>query len=184
MLSPARAVLFSWTTLALAGCAIPLPTQKLEVLVQADDPAWNGPLACKAANSFGEWPFTAPGPLFLRASTSPLRISCSLPAGALVEESIISSRSSDVTRESARKGASTGAKVGGGVGAVLGVAAAPLMGPAFAVLLVAGGALRGAEIGGVLAAASAGPSVAYPSPIVLHIKMLAPEPGAQPAVPQ
>jgi hypothetical protein len=58
------------------------------------------------------------------------------------------------------------------------------MGPVFAVLLVVGGALRGAEIGGVVGAASSGRNAVYPSPIVLHIKPAAPESEPQPTSPK
>jgi hypothetical protein len=54
----------------------------------------------------------------------------------------------------------------------------------FAVLLVVGGALRGAEIGGVVGAASSGRNAVYPSPIVLHIKPAAPESEPQPTSPK
>jgi hypothetical protein len=175
-------LLVTCAAIASADCAnIALPTQRLDVLVEAQDPAWSGPLSCKAANNLGEWPFTAPGPVFLRASTSPLHVSCSLPAGAAAQESITSAGTVDATREGGRKGASAGAKVGIGAGAVLGVAAAPVMGPVFAVLLVVGGAMRGAEIGGFVGAASSGKTAAYPSPIVLHIKPAAPESASEPA---
>ena len=74
------------------------------------------------------------------------------------------------SQDPVRKGASTGAKVGAGAGAALGVAAAPVMGPTFAVLMVVGGALRGAEVGGIVGAVTADDIVEYPSPIVIRIK--------------
>lgn len=159
----------------LTAAAAPPPLQTLAVQVEADDPAWRGPLACTAANAAGEWPFTAPGPLTVRPSATPLRIACDLPAGASAEPSVTSSQAGRSVGDSARHGAATGAKVGGGAGAALGIAAAPVMGPAFAVLLVVGGAMRGAEIGSMVGAStSTGPSWAYPGMIVLHVRAAAP----------
>jgi hypothetical protein len=47
------------------------------------------------------------------------------------------------------------------------------MGPAFAALLALGSVLKGAEIGGIVGAVSAGDVVAYPSPIVVRIERAA-----------
>lgn len=177
----ARAALLACATSALLGCVSTPSTQTLEVTVEADDPAWSGPLPCKATNPSGEWPFTAPGSVTVRRSFSPLRVSCTLPAGASAEPSVTPSRASGAARERAREGASTGAKAGGGAGAAAGVAAAPVMGPAFALLLVVGGALRGAEIGGLVGAVSSDAAWEYPSSIILRIKAAAarPETGRQ-----
>lgn len=176
----ARAVLLACATSALLGCASTPSMQTLEVLVQADAPAWSGPLPCKAANASGEWQFDAPGLVTVRTSVSPLRVACTLPAGASAEPSVTPSRASSVTREGAREGASAGAKVGGGVGAAAGIAAAPVIGPAVALLLVVGGAIRGAEIGGLVGAVSSGDGWEYPSPITLRIGAAAPAAEAQP----
>lgn len=170
----ARAALLACATAALLGCATVLSTQTLEVTLEADDPAWSGPLACKAANGSGEWQFTAPGSVTVRPSFSPLRVSCTVPAGASVEPSVTRSRASGAARERVRDGASTGAKVGGGAGAAVGIAAVPIMGPAFAVLLAVGGALRGAEIGGLVGTVTSDAAWEYPSPIILRIKAAAP----------
>lgn len=143
--------------------------QAIEVRVEADDPAWGGPLECQASNSFGSWQFAAPGIVTVQSSTSPLHITCKAPAGA-AEPSATAPSAREASRESARKGATTGAKVGAGAGAALGVAAVPIMGPAFAVLLAMGSAFRGAEIGGMVGAVTAGDAVRYPSPIVVQIK--------------
>lgn len=176
----ARAALLAYAASALLGCASTQSTQTLEVLVQADAPAWSGPLPCKAANPSGEWQFDAPGAVTVRTSVSPLRVACTLPGGASSEPSVISARAGSATREGAREGASAGAKVGGGVGAAAGIAAAPVMGPAFALLLVVGSAIRGAEIGGLVGAVSSGGGWEYPSPITLRIKAAAPAAEAQP----
>lgn len=171
------AALLACATSALLGCVSTPSTQTLEVTVEADDPAWSGPLSCKATNPSGEWPFTAPGAVTVRPSFSPLRVSCTLPAGASAEPSVTPSRASGAARERAREGASTGAKVGGGGGAAAGIAAAPVMGPAFALLLVVGGALRGAEIGALVGAVSSDAAWEYPSSIILRIKSAAPRAG-------
>ncbi len=175
-----RAALLACAASALLGCASTPSMQTLQVLVQADDPAWRGPLPCQAANASGEWQFTAPGPVTVWTSFSPLRVACTLPAGASAEPSVTPSRPSSATREGGREGASAGAKAGGGAGAAAGTAAAPVMGPAFALLLVVGGALRGAEIGGLAGAVSSGGGWEYPSPITLRIKAAAPASGAPP----
>lgn len=171
-----RAALLACATSTLLGCASTPSTQALEVTVEADDPAWSGPLPCKATNPSGQWPFTAPGTVTVRRSFSPLRVSCTLPAGASAEPSVTPSRANAAGGERAREGASTGAKVGGGAGAVAGIAAAPLMGPGFALLLVVGGALRGAEIGGLVGAVSSDAAWEYPSSITLRIRAAAPRP--------
>jgi Protein of unknown function (DUF2846) len=146
------------------------PMQAVEVRVEADDPAWGGALDCRASNSFGTWPFAAPGTVDVAASTSPLQIMCKLPAGAVGASGATTGSDSVASQEGVRKGSGTGAKVGAGAGVALGVAAAPVMGPAFAALLAVGVALKGAEIGGIVGAVTAGDLVAYPSPIVVRIK--------------
>lgn len=149
-------------------------TQDLEVRVAADDPGWRGPLKCQASNSFGRWPFMAPGTVTVEPSASPLKITCLAPEGAAVAAIDAVPVLQPTPRDSARQGAAKGAKVGAGVGAALGMAAAPVMGPAFAVLLGLGGAFRGAEIGGVVGAVASGDRVAYPNPIEVHIQRIAP----------
>lgn len=175
----ARAALVACATSALLGCASTPVTQTLEVLVETNDPAWSGSIPCKAANASGEWQFNAPGPATVRTSASPLHVACTLPAGAWAEPSVTSARASSATREGARQGASAGAKIGGGAGAAAGIAAAPVMGPAFALLLVVGSAIRGAEIGGLVGAVSSGGGWEYPSPITLRIKAAAPAADGQ-----
>lgn len=44
------------------------------------------------------------------------------------------------------------------------------MGGAFAVLIVAGAAMKGGEIGGLVGALGGGAQPRYPSPVVLHIR--------------
>lgn len=145
-------------------------TQDLEVRVAAEDPAWRGPLKCQASNSFGSWPFMAPGTVTVEPSASLLKITCQAPDGAAMAAMAAAPVQQPALRDSARQGAATGAKVGAGVGVALGVAAVPVMGPAFAVLLGLGGALRGAEIGGVVGAVASDNRMAYPNPIEVHIK--------------
>lgn len=161
----------------LSGCATrALPvSQAIEVRVEADDPAWGGPLQCQAANPAGRWQFAAPGTVTVQPSTSPLEITCKTPAGATADASTTAPDKSSGWRESARRGASAGAKVGAGAGVALGVAAAPVMGQAFAVVLAVGSVFKGAEIGGAVGAVTAGNTVAYPSPIVIRIKRASPD---------
>lgn len=149
-------------------------TQDLEVRVAADDRVWRGPVSCEASNSFGRWPFMAPGTVIVEPSASALKITCQAPDGATVDAAAAAPVLPPTPHDSARQGAATGAKVGAGVGVALGVAAAPVMGPAFVVLLGLGGAFRGAEIGGVVGAVASGDRVTYPNPIELHIHRLAP----------
>jgi len=149
------------------------PMQAVEVQVEADDPAWSGPLDCHASNSFGSWPFAAPGTVSVAASTSPLRITCKLPAGAASESGATAGSAVTASLDAARSGTRTGATVGAIAGVALGAAAAPVMGPAFAALLALGSVLKGAEIGGIVGAVSAGDVVAYPSPIVVRIERAA-----------
>jgi hypothetical protein len=171
----ARSVLLLIAAFALVGCASRVPVvQVVEVLVEADDPAWGGPLQCEATNSAGSWPFSAPGSVSVVSSHSPLQISCGTPAGAAVAPSTTALAIDAAAREGARKGTSSGAKVGTGAGVALGVAAAPVMGPAFAVLLVVGSAMRGAQIGGAVGAIRSGGEIQYPSPILLRVKAAAP----------
>lgn len=51
-----------------------MPMQSVDVRVEADDPAWRGPLECQASNSLGNWVFVAPGSVAVAASTSALQI--------------------------------------------------------------------------------------------------------------
>ena len=158
----------------LAGC-VARPTftmQTIQVLVEADDPAWSGALECEASNSAGRWAFSAPGAVAVRSSASELQISCTTPAGTRAEPSATAARFSDALREGARGGASTGGKVGAGAGLALGVAAVPVMGPAFAVVLAVGSAFTGSQLGGVVGALASGERLQYPSPVVLHITAL------------
>lgn len=46
-----------------------VPTQVIEVALDAQEPAWGGPLACEAANPFGRWPFIAPGAVTVETKT-------------------------------------------------------------------------------------------------------------------
>lgn len=146
------------------------PMQSVDVRVEADDPAWRGLLECQASNSFGNWPFVAPGSVAVATSTSALQIMCKPAADAAHGPGATVRGTTVASQDPVRKGASTGAKVGAGAGAALGVAAAPVMGPTFAVLMVVGGALRGAEVGGIVGAVTADDIVEYPSPIVIRIK--------------
>ena len=144
--------------------------QAVEVQVEADDPAWSGPLDCKATNSFGSWPFAAPGTVSVAASTSPLRIVCNLPAGAASESAPTAGRAVTAPQDAVRQGTRMGATAGAIAGVALGAAAAPVMGPAFAAVLAVGTVLKGAQIGGIVGAVGAGDVVAYPSPIVVRIE--------------
>ena len=54
--------------------------QAIDVHVEADNPAWRGPLACQASNSFGNWKFVAPGTVIVQTSASPLQITCKAPS--------------------------------------------------------------------------------------------------------
>jgi len=149
-----------------------LNTQVIEVQVVADNPAWNGPLECQAANSFGTWGFVAPGALTVHPSVSPLKITCKVPAGSSMDESATGPQARDRLEDSERKGAISGAKVGAGVGIGVGVVTAPVMGPGLAAVLVIGSAFQGAEIGGLLGAVAGKDegAIAYPSPVIIHIR--------------
>jgi hypothetical protein len=149
-----------------------LKTQVIEVRVEADDQGWGGPLECQASNSFGIWQFFAPGTVTVQPGASPLQITCNVPAGSAMDASATGLRAYEKLKQSERKGAATGAKVGATAGAALGVAAAPVMGPAFAILLGVGSAFKGAELGGILGAVTAGDKMVYPSPITIHIKRI------------
>lgn len=171
MCSPGfRGSLWLLATCALGGCAHQaLQEQAIEVRVEADSPSWAGPLACHASNASGSWSFTAPGTVSVSPSATPLRITCQVPAGSVAEPSVTSPTTASV-RERSREGASTGAKVGAGAGVALGAAAVPVMGGAFAVLIAAGAAIKGGEIGGLVGALRTGEKNRYPSPVVLHIR--------------
>ena len=153
-------------------------TQDLEVRVATDDPAWRGPLQCQASNSFGSWPFMAPGTVTVEPSASTLKIACQARDGTAVAASDAAPVQRPSPHDSARQGAATGAKLGAGVGVVLGVVAVPVLGPVFAALLAAGSTLKGAEIGGVTAtvmgAVSSDDRVRYPNPLEIRIPRLAP----------
>lgn len=143
--------------------------QAIKVRVEADDPAWGGPLECQASNASGNWPFAAPGTVTVQASTSALQIKCKAPVGASAETSTMAPGGA----EAARKGSAAGAKVGAGAGVALGLWAAPIMGPA-ALIFAVGGAFRGSEIGGIVGSVTANDRMGYPDPIVVRIKRAAP----------
>jgi len=152
-------------------------TQDIEVKVEADDPAWAGPLECQASNTFGIWQFTAPGTVTVHPAFAPLRITCSVPAGSEMEASATVRSGHEKREEGSRKGAGTGAKVGAGAGVAMGLAAAPVMGPLFAVVLAVGSAFQGAEVGGMIGTLNSGvrtweDALLYPSPIAIHIRRM------------
>ncbi|MDP2007429.1 MAG: hypothetical protein Q8K45_17280 [Rubrivivax sp.] len=161
--------------LVVTGCATAPPPvmQVLEVQVEAENPAWGGPLPCEAANAAGRWPFTAPGSVMVQAAPDALHIRCQVPAGTVAAPSDTAPRAAAEVRQSA----GTGAKMGAGAGVALGVAAVPVMGPAVAVLLAVGSAFKGAQIGGLVGAIRASGAPAYPSPIVVRIQRVPPAPG-------
>jgi hypothetical protein len=149
------------------------PMQTIEVHVEAASPEWSGPLDCRASNVFGAWSFVAPGPVEVAAANAPLRIDCTPPGSPAAPAGETPAATSEVSVTpgrvaSAGSGALTGAGIGAGVGVALGVMTMPVVGPAFVALLAAGTAMRGAEIGGMFAASSAG-TATYPSPIVVRI---------------
>jgi hypothetical protein len=162
--------------LALAGCATPPPAapQTLEVRIEAEDPAWGGPLACVASNAAGSWPFAAPGPVTVLPSDSPLRIVCQAPQGAVADVATQRSAPSARSRADAQDAMAAGAKVGAGAGVAVGMAAVPVLGPGVAVQLLVGSALRGAEIGGLVHAIRAGAGLEYPATIVVRVHRPAP----------
>jgi len=152
-------------------------TQDIEVNVEADDPAWAGPLECQASNTFGIWKFTAPGTVTVHPAFSPLSFTCSVPAGSEMEANATVRSGHERVKEGSRKGAGTGAKIGAGAGVAAGLAAAPVMGPLFAVALVVGGAFQGAEVGGMIGSLNTGvrtweDALLYPSPIAIHIRRM------------
>jgi len=152
-------------------------SQDIEVHVEADDPAWAGPLECLASNTFGIWQFSAPGTVTVQSAYSPLHITCNVPAGSEMETSATPQGRNEKLEASVRKGAGEGAIVGAGAGAAIGLTAVPVMGPLFAVVLVVGSAFQGAELGGVIGALTTGELTAddklrYPSPIAIHIRRM------------
>jgi hypothetical protein len=161
--------------LVLSACAHQAPPQEqaIEVRVEAESAEWAGPLACHASNSSGTWAFAAPGTVTVRPSATPLQIACDVPTGAVAESNAIAANPLSA-RERSREGASVGTKVGAGAGVVLGAAAAPVMGGPFALLIAAGAALKGREVGGLVGALRKGEQYQYPSPVVLHIRSEAP----------
>jgi hypothetical protein len=146
------------------------PTQTITVQVEAEDPGWAGPLDCRAANSLGTWPFQAPGAVTVRVASTPLQIGCRRPGGGSAETAPAVALPAGGTRQAM----AAGAAVGAGVGAAVAVVAAPIIGPALALLLVAGSALRGAEIGGIVDAVSEPEALRYPSIILVRIPRVAP----------
>ncbi len=163
------------------GCAgvAPAPVQRIDVLVERDEPDRGARLDCEASNAAGAWRFVAPGPVEVAVSSSPLRISCEAIGGAAPEPSLTASKGAVAAEAGARKGGGVGAAIGVGAAVAVGVAAAPVAGPALALLLAVGGAVKGFELGQLVGAVPAqGPS-GYPSPIVLRIgSQAAPAPSA------
>jgi len=156
--------------------------QAIEVRVEADAPALTGPLKCQASNSFGTWPFDAPGTVTVRSSTTSLLITCKAPVGT-ANDIVTSAPSAHESSKANPAEVMTrgGAIVGSAVGIVLGIAATPVMGPEFGVALGVGAAMKGVELGelgslgfAAVVAASSGNQMVYPNTIVLHVKRLSP----------
>lgn len=167
--TPCRSAIGLFFVATVVGCAHQAPAeQTIEVRVEADSPNWAGPLACQASNPAGSWPFTAPGTVTVLPSTAPLHVTCQAPAGSVAQPSV-TSPSPPSPSERAREGAATGAKVGAGAGVALGIAAVPVMGGAFALLIAAGAAMKGGEIGGLVGSVRTDAQNRYPSPLVLHV---------------
>lgn len=167
--------------LVALGCAgvSPAPGQRIDVLVERDEPDRGGRLDCEASNEAGVWRFVAPGPVEVVVVSSPLRIACEATGDAAPEPSLVASKAGAAAEAGARQGGGLGAAIGVGAAVALAVAAAPAAGPALALLLAVGGAMKGFELGQLVGAVSAqGPS-GYPSPIVLRIgSRAAPAPSA------
>jgi hypothetical protein len=162
--------------LALSACATPPPPapQTLDVRIEAEDPAWAGPLQCVASNGAGRWSFAAPGPVTVLPSDSPLQVICQAPQGAVADVATGRSAPSAKSRAEAKEATAAGAKVGAGAGVAVGLAAVPVLGPGVAVLLLVGSTLRGAEIGGLVHALRSGVQLAYPATIVVRVHRAAP----------
>jgi hypothetical protein len=143
------------------------PTQRIEVGLQADDPAWLGPLSCEASNPFGRWAFSAPGSVMVATARAPLQITCQAPVGAVAQAT---AAAPPTAADSARAGAASGAAAGAGLGLALGAATVQVAGPAMIVLLAVGGSMRGAEMAGAVAARMGDRLPSYPSPVVVHIQ--------------
>jgi hypothetical protein len=141
--------------------------QKIEVRLEADEPALRAPMECEASNDYGRWPFVAPGTVEVQVSDLALEVSCKALDARLAEPLVVKSRSR--SEEGAKSGAGAGGLVGGAIGLGVGVAAAPVVGPALGAVLVAGSALRGAEIGAIAGwVASSGYS--YPDVVSVRVK--------------
>jgi len=141
--------------------------QKIEVRLEADEPALRAPMECEASNDYGRWPFVAPGTVEVQVSDLPLEVSCRALDARLAEPLDVKSRSR--SEEGAKSGAGAGGVVGGAIGLGVGVAAAPVVGPALGAVLVAGGALRGAEIGEI-AGWLASSGYIYPDVVSVRVK--------------
>lgn len=146
--------------------------QKIEVRLDADEPALRAPLRCEASNDYGRWTFVAPGTVEVQVSDIALEVRCETTDGRLAEPLVVRSRPRSA--EAAKSGASTGALVGSAVGVGVSVAAAPVVGPALGAALVAGGALRGAEIGGIAGWLT---SADFSYPAVVSVRVKAQPPG-------
>lgn len=146
--------------------------QKLEVRLDAEDPALRAPIECEASNDYGQWAFVAPGTVEVQVSDLPLEVRCRELDARIADPLVVMSRSP--SEEGAKSGASTGALVGGAVGLGVGVAAAPVVGPALGAVLVAGGALRGAEIGGIAGWVTAA-DYSYPAVVSVRVRARSPD---------
>lgn len=156
-------------TAVLGACAHLLPVeQTIDVQVEADSPLWVGPLVCRARNGMGHWQFEAPGTVTVLTSRTPLVITCEAAEGASTQRSTTAPLGS-ATEKAEREGKKTGAGMGAGAGVVAAVAAAPLVGVPVAVLMVVGLTVKGAEIGGMVGAATSNEVSRYPSVVVLKV---------------
>ncbi|MGB3429480.1 MAG: hypothetical protein WBA53_15045 [Burkholderiaceae bacterium] len=148
--------------------------QTLQVLVEANGKPVAEPGDCEAVNDVGRWPFKAPGTLTVQVSTLPLQIDCRPRDGLFADRLAIAPHPATSRNENVVKSAKAGAVVGGAIGVGLAAATFPVSGGALGALIVAGSALRGAEIGGLAGVALPQQSLAYPDPIVLKFTSATP----------
>ncbi len=142
-----------------------LSPQTITVLVSSPPGSRVPLLLCHASNAVGDWTFTAPGEVTVMPSQTALHLQCHSEVGVLVSDS--SSAESGFDHQNTASSSQTGAMIGGAtVGTLAAAMGGAFLGPGGVAILAAGGAMRGAEIGGMMGVDMVW---RYPSLILLHL---------------
>lgn len=165
--SPQWLLLPAMLLMACAQHADPVSSPQTIMVLVSSPPGTRVPLLlCHASNAVGDWTFTAPGEVTVMPSQTALQLQCHSEAGVLVSDS--SSAESGFDQQNTASSSQTGAVIGGAtVGTLAAAMGGAFLGPGGVAIMAAGGAMRGAEIGGLMGVDMVW---RYPTQILLQLK--------------